>query len=124
MQRSRHEHATDSLSSYDIGMVASETFEAIQEAARLWMDSADGKGLWTNSQFREGLLFALHIGETSEYCSTYLGTLMASDARRLDEVKTLLDCHLFDNDVLVRLSARIAANSVHCITRGHHQSGT
>lgn len=100
--------ATDSTVVYDIDNVASETLSSIKDATRVWMSTQEGTSLWNDSTFRDGLLYSLHIGETADYCRILFGTLMASDARRLDEVKSNLDDNVFDTDVLIRLTDQLA----------------
>jgi len=94
----------------DMAGLLTEEEEMLKNSLRLWLKTDEGRMHWRSRTFKNAVLLSLHIGETSEYCSTVLGNVLASDARRLDECKTIVNESMEDDDLLLRLINQIAGD--------------
>jgi len=92
----------------DMGGLLAEEADMVQDSLRLWLQTDEGRTNWRSETFKKAVLLALHIGDTSTYCSTVLSNVLASDARRLDECKTTVDESMQDDDLLIRLINHLA----------------
>lgn len=94
----------------DMAGLLSEGEEMIRDALRLWLQTDEGKTHWRSRTFKNAVLLSLHVGDTSTFCSTVLGNVIASDARRLDECKTTVDDGMCDDDLLIRLIDHVSVD--------------
>lgn len=88
--------------------IVQNTEAMIQDSLRLWLQTDEGRSNWKSQTFKNAVMFALYIGNTSNFCSDVLSNVLASDARRLDQCKITVDESLFDEDFLIRLIDVIA----------------
>ena len=96
----------------DMAGLLVEEAEMMRDSLRLWLQTDEGRTHWRSSTFKNAVLLSLHIGDTSKYCSTVLGNVLASDARRLDECKTMVDETMQDDDLLIRLISQLSSDLI------------